>query len=366
MLPSVAAVLGVIVNFLSDLMIWIVEHIASWHIGSWDISQILIGHVPLAPIILYYCLILFVSFVYLRHPLLKKAICTTMALAIIIFLGVTKWQRTYRDDLILNCLDVGHGQAMLAQLPGKANVLFDAGSMHKSDIGRRIVGPFLDYSGINKIDAIIISHNDIDHINGIPEVVEHYDVNGVYANDAFLKAVETDPCDTAAFLDNFLRKKEKDFEINNIRDLNLNSAVKIEILWPTEQVCQNEKLGDNDKSVVSLIEFAGRKVLLCSDIEQFAQQELIRLFPNLKADIVVVPHHGLAKTLEPDFLKSLDPDILICSCDQNQYERTYPGNGMFNDDLEKTKSFYTASNGAITIHIKKYGTIKASTFAESK
>jgi len=46
LLPSVAAVLGVIVNLLSDLLIWIVESIASWHIAGWDISQILIGKVP--------------------------------------------------------------------------------------------------------------------------------------------------------------------------------------------------------------------------------------------------------------------------------------------------------------------------------
>ena len=116
-----------------------------------------------------------------------------MSLAIIIFLGVTKWQRTYRNDMVISCLDVGHGQAILAQLPGKANVLFDAGSLYKSDIGRRIVAPFLHYRGINKIDAIIISHNDVDHINGIPEIAEHCEVGGVYANKAFLMDMTTDP-----------------------------------------------------------------------------------------------------------------------------------------------------------------------------
>ncbi|MFQ6035546.1 MAG: ComEC/Rec2 family competence protein, partial [Sedimentisphaerales bacterium] len=188
LLPTVALGLGIIVTGLADLLIWIVQGIASWHIASWNISQILIGHVSLAPIILYYCFILFAAFVYFRRPLLKRAICAVMTLSLITFLGVTKWQRTSRDNLVLTCLDVGHGQAILAQLPGKANVLFDAGSLHESDIGRRIVAPFLDYSGISKIDAIIISHNDVDHINGILEIAEHCEVTGVYANDAFLSA----------------------------------------------------------------------------------------------------------------------------------------------------------------------------------
>jgi len=105
LLPTIALGLGVIVKGLAISLIWIVEHIARL-----DIGQILIGHVLLELIILYYCLILFTAFVYFRRPLLKKAICTSMALTIIVFLGVTKWQRTYRDDVILTCLDVGPSQ----------------------------------------------------------------------------------------------------------------------------------------------------------------------------------------------------------------------------------------------------------------
>jgi competence protein ComEC len=356
-LPTLSSILGVIVTMLSNCLIWIVKLIANL-----GISQILIGHVSPIPVILYYSFVLFAAFVYFRHLLLKKAVCTLMALAIIVFLGVTKWQRTYRDNLILNCLDVGHGQAILAQLPGKVNVLFDAGSMHKNDIGRRIVGPFLDYSGISKNEAIIISHNDIDHINGIPEVVEHCDVNGVYANEAFLNHPDT--WGTVEDINDCLHANGLEMQpLSNI--LNLGSGANITILWPSEQVCQNEELGDNDKSVVSLIEFAGRKVLLCSDIEQFAQQELIRLFPNLKADIVVVPHHGLSSSLEPGFLESLNADVLICSCGRSQYERINPANRIGTSNFNKTKSFYTAQNGAINVSINKYGTIKTSTFVEN-
>ena len=352
LLPSVAAVLGVIVTGLADLLILIVKFIASL-----DISEILIGHVPLAVIILYYCLILFTAFAYFRRPLVKKAICTAMILAVIVFVGALRWQRTNRDNLVITCLDVSHGQAILAQLPGKANVLFDAGSLHKSDIGRRTVAAFLDYSGINKIDAIIISHNDIDHINGIPEIVEHCKVGekDVYANAAFFS--KTDEWGTAKFLKE--RLLEKGHKIQRLgKNLNSGSRAKIKILWPSEQICENEELDDNDKSVVSLIEFAGTKILLCSDIEEFAQRELLRIYPNLKADVVVVPHHGSAKTLEAGFLESLDADILICSCGLRQYERQ-----QTNKEQNKAKSFYTVRDGAITVCVSKDGTIRTATFA---
>ena len=353
LLPTVAALLGVIVTGLATSLIWIVEHIASWHIASWDISQILIGHVPFAPIALYYCFVLFAGFVYLRRPLIKKAICTLMVLAIVAFLGVTKWQRTYRDDLVLTCLDVGHGQAILAQLPGSANILFDAGSLYKSNIGRRIVAPFLDYIGTNKIDAIIISHNDVDHINGIPEIVEYCKVHNVYANDAFFS--QPDPWATAEFLKE--RLNEKRLEIKSLKALSLKSAADIKFLWPTQQISQDEELGDNDKSLVSLIEFAGKKILLCSDIEKFAQKELFKTFPNLRADAVIVPHHGSVSTTDADFLETIDADILICSCSRSQYEKQQvkrPGSN--------TPSFYTAKDGVITVRIDGEGTLQTETF----
>jgi len=350
LLPSAAMVLGLLVTGLAQLLIWIVQHIASWHIGSWNISQILIGYVPVEPVILYYCFILFAFFVYFRRPLIKKAICTVMLLVMIAFLGVTKWQRTYRDSLVLTILDVGHGQAILAQLPGKANILFDAGSLHRSDIGRRIVVPFLDFSGINIIDSIIISHNDVDHINGIPEIVEYCKVGGIYANDDFFD--KTDQWGTAKFLEESLSKEG--LEIQSLgKELNLHSNAKVKIIWPDEQVCAVGELSDNDKSAVSSIEFVGREILLCSDIEKFAQRGLLQLYPGLKADIVVVPHHGSAKTAEPNFLENLDADIMICSCGRSDYK-----NSRTIKPTNKTKWLCTAEHGAAAVCIEKDGTIK--------
>jgi competence protein ComEC len=355
LLPTAAWLLSVIVTGLSDFLIVIVKLISNL-----EISQILTGQVSLVPIILYYCLILFAGLVYLRYPLTKKVICTVMALAVILFIGFTKWQRTYRNDMVISCLDVGHGQAILAQLPGRANVLFDAGSLHKSDIGRRIVAPFLHYKGINKIDAIIISHNDVDHINGIPEIAEHCKVGAVYANQAFLMDMTTDPCDTAEFLNR--RLSEQGLGIQQAgRNLSVSGKAKIKIIWPTEQIYQDKTLGDNDKSMVSLIEFGGRKILLCSDIEKFAQRKILELFPGLKVDVVVAPHHSSAKTLETDFFERLEADISIGSCSRAQYERLQAIKGK-----DKAESFYTARDGAITVYVNKDGAIRTATFSKRR
>ncbi|MHC4665618.1 MAG: DNA internalization-related competence protein ComEC/Rec2 [Planctomycetota bacterium] len=349
LLPTAASALGVLVTGLAYLLIRMVSLLAQL-----DFSQMLIGHAPPAPIILYYCLVLFAGFASFRRPPIKKAICTAMALAIIVLLGVTKWQRTHRDNLIMTCLDVGHGQAIMLQLPGKANVLFDAGSVNKHDIGRRIVAPFLDYSGIPKIDAIIISHNDLDHINGIPEIVKHCKVKAVFANDAFFSRI--DRWGTAKFLNERLLEKGRKARTLN-EELKVGDTA-IKMLWPTEQMARNQSLSDNDKSLVSFIQFAGVGILLCSDIEQFAQTQLLGLFPRLRADVVIVPHHGSAKTLEPAFLKNLKPEILICSCGRREYEKNQTA-----DLKNAAKPFYTARDGALTISISTDGTIKINTVA---
>jgi competence protein ComEC len=351
LLPSLAAVLGVIVNFLSDLLIWVVEHIASW-----NISEILIGHVPLALIILYYCFVLFAGFVYFRRrPMVKKIICTVMFSVMIIFLVTMKWQRTHTNDLIITFLDVGHGQAIFVRFPGKTNILFDTGSRSRGDIGGRVVNPFLDYNGINKIDAIFISHNDTDHINGIPEVIEHCKVGCVYTNNDFFG--RTDQWGAEKYLNDYLIEKGLTIKPLN-GELNLRSSANIQILWPNEEASKNEDLGDNDKSQVSLIEFAGIKVLLCSDIEKYAQRELFRLYPDLKADIVFVPHHGSVSTLEDDFLRKLDPDILIYSCDRTQYERRLR---IIKKD-DSAESFYTSKHGTVFVCISRDGSISIKTF----
>ena len=353
LLPSTGAMLDMIVGPLSALLIRIVRLIGSWHI-----SQICIGKVSAAIVILYYGFVLFAFFAHFRRPLVKTLICTVAAAVIVTSLAGAKWHRIHRDSLTLTCLDVGHGQAILAELPGSANILFDAGSLNYSDIGTRVIVPFLNYSGISRIHAIIISHNDIDHINGLPEVAEHCKVSNVYANDAFFTDAENRGAAkflNQCFVDKGLPIKPLD------KTSPFSGDVRITTLWPKEGALDSNQLSENDRSQVLLVEFAGVKILLCSDIEKRAQTELLRLYPDLKADAVIVPHHGSKNTLATDFLESLGPDVLICSCGKAQYEKQQ----TFTPPT-RMKSFYTAKDGAITVSIAKDGSVRTTTFTAER
>ena len=351
LLPTAAAALTLLTTAVCDLLIYIVKFIAGL-----NISEILIGSTKPPMIFLYYAFILLAAYQHHKYRTAKKIICIAMIFSAITLLGVTKWQRTHRNNLILTILDVGHGQAILAQLPPNNNILFDAGSLTHKNIGSRIVTPFLKYNAINKINRIIISHNDSDHINGIPEIAEYTDVADLYANEAFFD--KTDNWGTAKFLDDTLTQKglkikpaDKKFRIGN---------ATITALWPTEPFTKNLSISDNDKSTVTLIEFAGKRILLCSDIEKFAQNQLLKTFGDLRANIVIAPHHGSGKTLDTSFIDTLNPDILICSGGQKQYE-----NQKLRKRLHCKKILFTAENAAITICVKSDGSIEYQTFIPS-
>jgi competence protein ComEC len=356
--PTISGILGIAAASLSELFIIIVKWMAKV-----DMSQMLIGHINPVLIVLYYVTILFTAFAYFRQNYIKQIIVITSMLAIVVFLGFVKWNTTHHKELVVTCLDVGHGQTILAQLPGGGNILFDAGSMYHTNIGKRIVTPFLDYTGIDKLDAVIISHNDTDHINGIPEIAKHCKIAHVYANNAFFTNIAEDSNSVEGFLNQTLNTRNLMVEQLG-ENPSFGGKAKIKILWPASPEKLNVKLSDNNKSLVTILEFAGRNILLCSDIEQFAQKEILRLNPDLKVDILIAPHHGSASTLEPIFLEKLAPQILICSCGPEQYQ-SLTGSPAKKQILANIKqTLFTSIDGAISVSIDKKGNMQATCFKD--
>jgi competence protein ComEC len=344
--PTLSGLLGTCVTHLANALILLVKAIARL-----DLNCILIGRVGIGAVLLYYGLVLFASFARTRHVVLKKWLCVVCGLMLIGYLGAVKWQRTRRDHLILSCLDVGHGQAILVQLPGTMNVLFDAGSLYHDDVGTRIVGPFLDYLGVGRLHAVVVSHHDLDHINGIPEIVDYRQTNRVYVNEASFPQAQR--AETAELLVQHLRTRHQSVE--PIPQTLSTGRTQIHVLWPPAEAALAE-LSDNDKALVCLLEFAGRKVLLCSDVERPAQQEISKRHPDLKADVVVVPHHGSLRTLDERSLKGLGASVLVCSCSRTDQQR-----GRVVARVQGAELLVTATDGAVTVCIDKAGVIKSST-----
>ncbi len=343
LLPTVSSALGALLTLCTSLLVHVVRLLARL-----DANTILIGQVSIALICVYYALVLFIRFGRTRRPRLKTAFSVMLTVALLVWIGAIHWTRTHRDHLELTCLDVGHGQAIVVQLPGKQTLLFDAGSMFRRDIGSRIILPFLRCRAIATLDALIISHADIDHINGIPEVVAACNVRRIYADPSFPAQAPDDR--TGRLLIASLQENHR--KIDPLPEVLPSGPATLRTLWPPEDPEITWALGENDRSLVSLIEFAGTRILLCSDIERPAQQQVMARFPDLRADVVVVPHHGSTTTLDETFLRHLGADVKICSCDNRQYTRR-------GDRADETNvgEFYTARNGAITVCVESDGVV---------
>ena len=133
----------------------------------------------------------------------------------------------------------------------------------------------------------------------------------------------------------------------------------IRLLWPTAKVSGHGKVSINNKSQVSLIEFAGRTILICSDIEIFAQSAIFEMYPELTADIVVMPHHGSTSNLLDGFVERLEAKTVLISCAEKRLDNAWKSE-------TGVKAYYTASDGAITIRVSKDGTIETKTFNEAQ
>ncbi len=329
--------------WLTRILIHLVHYFADL-----DLGILVMGRTSIMAVILYYLLLLSFLWPWGTHLHLKRG-CQVLALCTLAgILGMTKWRHSFYDDLVLTCLDVGHGQAIVIQYPPHTNWIFDAGALYKDDIGRRIVDPFLDEMGIGRVHALFLSHPDMDHINGVPSMVYYRRPRKVYMDTGWLTSKDDQSMPFQQLL-----KTLEDFHVPVAA---LDAGVQgltpagIQRLWPNPAANQAGNLSDNNRSSVLRLNFSGRTILLCADIEQFAQQQLMHLYPDLQADAVVAPHHGSLKTLDPDFLDRLGPEIVLCSCGLSQYQQ-----GVVGQDHTQARIYYTAQHGAIRIRITKTG-----------
>ncbi len=311
-------------------------------------SRVLLGCVSWMPVTQYYGLLL--TGLWWKTKRVSRGL---VALALILPLawvqGPKLWQHR-RPVLELTCLSVGHGQALLLHAPGRHTTLFDAGALYQKDIGRRIVSAYLDFRGILALDAIVASHNDADHMNGIPEILQHCHVARVYTTAKVIDQAQKDQ-GPAPWLQAYLQSRDRSLEpLPSILSpgQSTDGRLTIEQLWPHPDTA-TEYLSDNNASLVLLITYGDHTILLTSDIEQATQEQLIALYPDLQPDVLVAPHHGSVNTLSENFLSHMAARIILCSCSTRQFNRRRV--------ISTPETYHTPEMGAITLCLRKDGPI---------
>lgn len=346
-LPTLGALLAVVTAGLAQLLVWSVTVLRNV-----PFSEIVLGHIPGLIIAMIYICFLWPRLFPSRRLLYRRLVFASI-LGTVLLPFAWNWNKEVRfANLEVTVLSVGHGQAIHIALPDSRHLLFDAGSLTVQDPGRRVILPYLRYRGIRDLEAILISHDDIDHLNAIPEVVAGIHVHAVLSNSAVCRQAQT--LSSAGFLRQCLEQEHLEIRpIDHV--LWKNDPVQWNFLWPTERIMEDKAVSDNDKSQVVLLEYAGRRILLCSDIERAAQAGLLELYPQLQSDIVIMPHHGSATNLLDDFVPRLNPEAIIVSCSRQRSKTAF-------HPPASVKSYYTPTDGAVSIQITSDGNLSIHSF----
>ncbi len=204
------------------------------------------------------------------------------------------------NALSVYSIDVGQADSTFFAFPSGETLLIDAGN--KED-GKEVVG-FIKNLGIEKIDYVIATHPHEDHIGGMADVLEFFEIGKFYMPDAINTTVYYED-----MLD-VLTDKEIDFEIAKAGLLIKDGEEKIEILSPREK--KYEDL--NHYSVVSKVTYKDTSFLITGDAEAVNEKEMIKTFRNkLSSDVLKVGHHGSSTSSTEEFIKLVDPKIAVIS-----------------------------------------------------
>jgi competence protein ComEC len=228
-------------------------------------------------------------------------------------------------DAQFTLLDVGQGLASVIQT-NKHILIFDTGAKlgSSNDMGESVLVPYLRSIGIKKIDMLVVSHGDNDHIGG-----------------------------AAALQKNFVINEIKTSALDKFKSANLClqgqkwiwDEVNFEILYPTREL-----LGEgNDSSCVLRVSTKQHSILLTGDIEKKSEKYLLTNNILLKSDVIVVPHHGSKTSGLPDFIQAVNPTIALFPVGyRNRYH--FPNPTVLNTYQNNNSQLFTSvTSGAIFI-----------------
>ncbi len=228
----------------------------------------------------------------------RPVACRRFALAGVGMLCLGVWIRVAtgaaRPTLDVVFLDVGQGDATLLSFPNGRRVLVDAGLRSPYvDEGLRTIVPHLKRYGIDRLDALVLTHPDADHIGGARAVLENVDVGRVLHNG------QAAASDLWADVQRAADSLGVSVEAITIGDtIGVDPAARLRVLGPSPPLVAGSE--PNDASAVLLAEYGRTRWLLTGDAEASGEAALVaRYHGHLSADVVKVGHHGSRTSSTP-------------------------------------------------------------------
>lgn len=303
----------------------------SLFISKINITKIIFPKPSLLIIVLYYI-------IFLLSYQNKKYFYLNIILLIIIYISPY-----LNSNFEVVMFEVGEADCHLIKYPyNKNTILIDTGK-NEYKIKNEVI-PYLKSIGIKKIDYLIITHGDEDHIGGSITLINNFQVKNVILN----KGTFTDP--EKELIKN-LNKKKIPYQIN-INKINLSNH--------TIYLLNNTKYNnENDNSIITYFTYQKYKFLYMGDASITTEDNLLENYNLNNISILKVGHHGSNTSSSKDFISQINPSISLISVGENNIYH-HPNKEVINN-LSKSRIYRTDINNMVKLTINSKGILKVTT-----
>ncbi|WP_206109139.1 MBL fold metallo-hydrolase [Paenibacillus sp. RUD330] len=202
-----------------------------------------------------------------------------------------------KGNMAVHFIDVGQGASQLIVGPSGKTMLIDAGNNDKEEL----IVAYLKKQKVNKIDILIGTHPDADHIGGLDAVIDNFDIGKIY-----MPKVQSN---TKTFEDVLLAIQRKGLKITTAKaglTLEWESNVTVKMIAPVNQYDET-----NEMSAVIHLSYGSTSFLLTGDAEAGSEKDMISSNANLRADVLMVGHHGSKSSTTQAFLNAVQPTYAV-------------------------------------------------------
>ncbi|WP_236406152.1 MBL fold metallo-hydrolase [Microaerobacter geothermalis] len=261
--------------------------------------------------------------------------------------ATTQQNNDVRGELQVHFIDVGQGASQLLIGSSGKTILIDAGN----NIQEEEIVAYLRKNGIQKIDILVGTHPDADHIGGLDAVIDNFEIGKIY-----MPKVQSN---TKTFEDVLLAIQRKGLKVSTAKagvTLDWEPDAKVQMIAPVR-----EYNDDNDMSAVLKLTFGEISFLFTGDAESKSEHDMINSKVDLKSDVLLVAHHGSKSSTTEAFLDAVQPSYGVIQVGENNYGHPAPeilerlnkrGVKVYRNDLHGDIVFVTDGKNIKASHTK--------------
>lgn len=284
-------------------------------------SVLTIGTPPRWKIVLYYSMLCMALCLLYREKRRKKysrkpeeyrpgrgiLVLSGALLAVPLLLICTR----VHTELQITMLDVGQGDGIFIRSADGTTFLMDGGSTGVSSVGTYRILPYLKYEGVGRLDYLMISHMDSDHISSIEELLaDSMTPGGIDIGTAVLPGIN-EKDEAYEEMEALLAEAGVEILYMKTGDVLASEELSLTCLWPSPSAHSDDR---NELSLVLLAEYQDFDMLLTGDIGEETEKALLETGLLSQVEVLKTAHHGSRYSTSVEFLDVVCPTVSLISC----------------------------------------------------